>query len=257
MEENHSTLLGIVTYDGHRYAFPELQKALRAVQAQTPAAVDIIFADNSATDDYAQEIRKAGFPVIKDNAGGTRIERIIRGRNKLREWALRGNYAHLCFIDSDVIPPQDTLRRLLSHNKDIVLGVYLSHVQLDVGVRFTPVLYDFHPKPGFIRPMRIEEVRDNHFLEVMGGGLGCALIRCDVLRRLPSFHNIRANEDGGEDVAFFKDARDAGYKIYTDTSVKCFHMRFPPGDQRNETYQFRKKEAKKAEAPKMAGDFSF
>jgi hypothetical protein len=242
-------LIGIVTYDRHRYAFPALQKALAAMQRLSGVKSEVLFADNSRGEEYTKELRAAGFEVLRDSGEGTRIDRIIRGRNTIRQRALQRTYTHLLFIDTDVIPPDDALKRLLSHGKDIVLGVYLSDLQLDGGAELRPVLYGRHPEPGMILPLRAEDIAGDRLIEVMGGGLGCALLSRAALSTLPAFRNIGQSEEGGEDVAFYKDARDAGFTIYADLGVKCFHMRYPLGDPRNDDYRIPSGE--------MGGDFSF
>ncbi len=230
-------LIGIVTYDGHRHAIEKLLEAIGSVTNPFgyPHAT-VIFADNSAKDEYARFLQSKGFEVLKDSADGTRIDRIIRGRNHLRDVCLERSYDYLFFLDTDVIPPKDTLSRLLRHQKEVITGIYLGAMTFDSKTEILPVLYTPLPD-GRVRTMRIAEVMEGKLIPIAAAGLGCCLIHRNVLEKL-RFRNIAASVTGGEDAAFFKDVISLGVIPYADTSIKCFHMGYPEGDRRNEPYQF-------------------
>ena len=65
-------LIGIVTYDNHRYC---LNRFVEAINSQSFRDFDVLFIDNSE-EDYDKEIKKRGFKVIKDPKKKTRIDNI-------------------------------------------------------------------------------------------------------------------------------------------------------------------------------------
>jgi len=230
-------LIGIVTYDGHRYAIGKLLEAIgNLVNPLGSPRTTVIFADNSPTDDYKQFLESKGFEVLKDSVDGTRIDRIIRGRNHLRDVCLERGYDYLFFLDTDVIPPKDTLPRLLYREKEVITGIYLGAMTFGSVTEILPVLYAPLPD-GRVRTMRVAEVMEDKLIPIAAAGLGCCLIHQNVLKKL-RFHNIAASVTGGEDAAFFKDVISLGIMPCADTSIKCFHMSYPEGDRRNEPYKF-------------------
>lgn len=238
---NPSILVGIVTYDGHRYA---IEKLLDAIKKFTYRNFTLLFVDNSASDEYKKLLEDKGHQVIKDSAEGTRIERIIRGRNILRQACLDGGHDYLFFLDTDVIPPRDALERLLQHHKEVVSGVYLRAARRGDGkLEMLPSLFVSLPD-GRIRTTRIQEVLKNDFIPIAAAGLGCCLIYHTVLKKI-TFRNISTSTTGGEDAAFFKDVISLGITPYTDTRIKCFHMTYPEGDKRNVFYTFENYKIKK------------
>lgn len=245
-------LVGIVTYDGHRYA---LDRLLEAINKFTYPHFTVIFADNSATDEYKQLLESKGFEVLKDASDGTRIDRIIRGRNTLRAACLERGYDYLFFLDSDVIPPVNILEQLLRHKKDVLTGIYLGASKFGDKTEIQPVLYaPFSDKQ--VRTMLIKEVLDEKILPIAAAGLGCCLIHRHVLERI-AFRNIAISTTGGEDAAFFKDVQSLGITPYGDTSMKCFHMSYPEGDKRNEFYTFENYIKKYQRGTNYSFDISF
>lgn len=229
-------LIGIVTYDGHRYAIERLLEAISKLSKLMYHSFSVVFVDNSAGDDYRQFLEGKGFEVIKDDSSETRIDRIIRGRNRLRRICLDRGYDYLFFLDTDVIPPPDAIDHLLRHNKEVVSGIYLGASAYDGKPKIRPVLYA-PVSGGDVRTMRIQEVLGDRLIPVAVAGLGCCLIKREIVEKI-AFRNIGSSTTGGEDAAFFKDVRALGLTPYADTSVKCFHFSYPEGDQRNELYRF-------------------
>lgn len=58
-----------------------------------------------------------GEPVVDSNS---RLPGICMGRNLAHEFAVRGDYTHLMFIDTDVMPTEDGVERLLEVNWPVV-----------------------------------------------------------------------------------------------------------------------------------------
>jgi len=128
---------------------------------------------------------------------------------------------YILFIDDDVLLPTDALVKLISHNKDIICGLYYSRQE-----PFFPQIY-YKNKESKDRYDAVFEPEGLIEIDACGGG--CLLIKKEVFDKLekPYFHYIPRGEKTlrkGEDLYFCEKAKEAGFKIYCDTSVKCGHM---------------------------------
>lgn len=185
---------------------------------------------------YAKRLGDRGFRVIKDSSAGTRIDKIIRGRNIVRDEFLKCNADSLFFLDSDVIMRPDFLSRLVSHGKDLVSGLYLANFDIGDHQEILPVAFQRHDASR-VRHMRRAEVEKDALIQITYAGLGCTLISRRVVEKI-SFRNVGSSTVGGEDTAFFQDALKEGFTPYCDTSIKCLHMKFPRGDSRNKAFSW-------------------
>lgn len=135
---------------------------------------------------------------------------------------------HNCFmLDSDVIPPPDTILRLLKHDKPVISGVYC---------RRSPP----HGVPVMIKNGNwVTQFPTNSVIEVDFVGAGCLLIRRDVLEKLPPIMPGRhwfswqvdlkgvvpPGENVSEDFAFNIQCRKKlGIPTLVDTSIQCLHV---------------------------------
>lgn len=234
MEEKPKVLIGIVTYEGHKYC---LEPFIKSLKKFTYENARVVIVDGSKNDEYAKEINSLGFSAVRDEVSHLpRGEQILSSRKFLQQFALENGFDYLFFLDSDVIAPPDVIERLLIHNKDIVTGVYLNKFVFGKKAGIAPVLY-VDEKPGHARLVSQNEVIDSRLMEIGAAGLGCCLISRKVLEKATMELN---KEVTGEDVSFFMSAKEHGFKAYADTSVKCRHLVFPEHDKRNQLFSFDK-----------------
>lgn len=145
---------------------------------------------------------------------GYQIDQI---RNLIGHWAER--YDYLFSVDSDITFKPDTLRKLLSHDRDVVSGLYIQrkpgqHI-LELYKNGTNVPYG--------------DIKGLGLIEVDSCGFGCVLIKSDVFRSIgyPYFMYKSALDHKNtisEDTYFCIRARSKGYAIYADTSILCDHI---------------------------------
>lgn len=162
-------------------------------------------------------------------------------RNRIAQNALDGGFDYVLMVDNDVVLPQDALLNLLDDAKDVCLGYY-AHRDTDnryKGRTCICKLKDGNGNAYFNYPLESEytatemhEMADNEQTKVRihGGGMGCALIRTEVFRRIryPWYDWVNyANDHRGmlsEDLFFCEACRKAGIPIYTDVRVGCGHL---------------------------------
>ena len=130
------------------------------------------------------------------------------------------NADYLLFVDSDVAFSSNALKKLASHDKSIVSGLYFSK-----NPPFIPQMYEKN-KEGY-KPILDYE---NGLVEVDSVGAGFLLIKTSVFKKLAEPYFSFSDKIGSgdqplsEDMFFCDKSKKAGFKIYCDTSVKCAHV---------------------------------
>lgn len=146
---------------------------------------------------------------------------IDASRNLIVEHALEIGYDYILWVDSDMILPKNTLLRLLSHNKDIVSGVYSYKVingENAVAKRYSKTEEDTY------EDVSLKEIRETKELMLVDGiGFGCVLTKVDIFKKIkqPWF---RYEKDLGEDIFFCRKAQENGIEIFVDPTVKAGHV---------------------------------
>ena len=138
-------------------------------------------------------------------------------RNLIAHWIVNG-YDYLFSVDSDIIFPKDTLKKMLSHNVDYVSGVYRQRLPNQV-----LEVYDLEQ-----RNIPVEKLPLNQLIRIGGSGFGCVLVKKEVFVNVgyPYFvyHSALNHADTfSEDMDFCKKAMSAGHELHCDTSIICDH----------------------------------
>ena len=162
-----------------------------------------------------------GLDVEFAYADGRGVYGVAQARNCVAKKAVEGGYDYLFSIDSDTIVPSDALKLLLDPEADIVLGIY--RYKNESG---DAPFFKFVPDEDGSNKWKWDEIPPERF-DVIQAGLGCALIKTSVFKRLekPWFHwdERPSGCHTGEDIWFCNKAQNAGYKIVADGRVKCKH----------------------------------
>jgi len=157
---------------------------------------------------------------------------ITEARNHIHDGFLERHKAPFLFmVDSDVLPPPDTIERLLAHNLPVVSGVYHKKEKFKVkdedgneGIIQRPVVYDYSRFDEDTQTFKfLSRFKDGVGLEKVDGvGAGCLMIRRDVCEKIgKSPYNLK---NGGEDLSFCRKITGCGFPIYVDWSVSCGHV---------------------------------
>jgi len=146
-----------------------------------------------------------------------------RNRNLICKQAIETNCDYVLFIDDDNLLPPDTIKRLLNHDKDIVTGLYLMR-----NYPHQPVIFDVANDDGTCKWHFLGE-DESGLIEIVATGLGCLLIKTEVLREIakrePYWFTLGELESDQwcDDLAFFKRVRQAGFKIFCDLNCPIGH----------------------------------
>ncbi|MDE1900401.1 MAG: hypothetical protein KGI37_02010 [Alphaproteobacteria bacterium] len=166
---------------------------------------DLVHADFAMS--LAMMCQNPGAQMFLLNA---RSSLVALGRNQCAGGAQIMKASHLLFLDTDMVFPVDTMKRLLAHDKDIV------------GATYSQRMPPFHP---------LTVTEDGEHAHVTAGlqrvrllPTGCMLISTSVFDALEKpYFNLVAEGDQlrGEDYYFCEKARAAGFDIWCDGDLSA------------------------------------
>ncbi|MEM4263448.1 MAG: hypothetical protein QW666_00950 [Candidatus Woesearchaeota archaeon] len=214
---NPKILIGCPTWEGKKYCLKEYAEAIKKLDYDN---FDVLIVDNSKDDSYLNEIKKAGFNAVKGPWHEKARDRIIESRNLIKEYALKNGYDYFFSLEQDVIVQPDTLKKLLSHNKQIISGIVMNNLPVGDTIKLMPMIYVPHKLDSTgLDYISEDALKKSQLIEIKACALSCVLIHKDVLSKITFRYT-----GGFDDMMFCKDALDAGFKIYADTSVKPKHL---------------------------------
>ena len=151
---------------------------------------------------------------------------IYTSRDQIAKRALSDEAELVMWFDSDMVFNPDTLIRMLKFidaGADIVTGVYYRRTP-----PFTPTIFktmEIDPETGAAEWTPFDEIPKEPF-EVAACGFGCVLMRTEVFVAVFAKFGYMFTPIGnvGEDIAFSWRARQVGYKIIADPSIKLGHV---------------------------------
>ncbi|MFH0751971.1 MAG: hypothetical protein V1914_00035, partial [archaeon] len=218
--KNPKILVGCPVSDRHEYCTEEFLKAIKEISYDN---YDILLIDNSKDDRFFNSI-KDKVPIIRGKSFPNVYERLIHGRNILRQKALDENYDYFFSLEQDVIPPKDIIDRLLAPKKDVITGVYFKPWEDGSDKEPVAMAWVKHPTlPDKMVPVRRDIIHGNSMVKIHFCGLGCVLIHRKVLEKVKFRYDLKKCK-GTDDMFFCMDSREKGFDIYVDTSIKCRHM---------------------------------
>ena len=121
----------------------------------------------------------------------------------------------MLWLDSDMVFPATTAMRLMAHNENIVAANYVKRQPPFKGVAY-PIIGDWN------NPLPFEAT--DELVEVEGIGMGCMLMKTNVLDDIPQpwfeFGWTPASNDHlGEDMILCQKMAAAGYTVKVDTQL--------------------------------------
>lgn len=175
-------------------------------------------------------------------------QRTDKARNAMAIAALDGGFDYLLMVDDDNPVPDDTLEKLISANKDIVIAPILCRVPDPNGNYAVNAYYaeeqDFQGTKIKLYK-HVQNFRDEGPLHrIDAGGTGCMLIKRYVLEKLvPEYEGqpfaytkipipggmvvngkTYKYRDMSEDMEFCERAVNAGFEIWLDERVRPGHL---------------------------------
>lgn len=188
---------------------------------------EIFLADNSPTRDNYNMIKEAGIACehIRQNQKGLAFT-INDAHNACRKYALNNRFEYIFHLETDVIPPFDVIERLMNYNLKVVAGCY--DIRHGKDRQIMAQLDDEYDRS--VRAFRTVEMADElepllfdgTLQKVYHAGLGCILIKSDVLKLFP--FRVQKGTTLHSDTWFANDCFERKIPIYLDTSIQCEHL---------------------------------
>lgn len=134
---------------------------------------------------------------------------VARARQTPYEAARQMQFERMVWIDSDISWQVDDFLKLVSTDHDILAGAYLDELGRVVATRLDG------------NRVSREQLDDQEPFEIAWCGFGFVSLSKDVVAALPEPF-IRDGEYG-EDIAFCKNARAAGFSVWLDPTIRVTH----------------------------------
>lgn len=146
-------------------------------------------------------------------------------RNEIVRRFLLSDCTHLLMIDDDIVPPEDTLERLLFHDKMIAGAV-------------CPVVYPKNGKLEFAFNAYHKE-NDGSYTPLINAssalhsvdaiGTGCTMFKREIFEHSKLLFQTLLDDTGkkwqGEDLNFCEEAKALDIEIFADFRLKCRHIK--------------------------------
>lgn len=142
----------------------------------------------------------------------------VKARNDLVIQFLKSDCEYLFFVDLDIGLPRDGLRQLVEDDVPIVGGLYFERIP-----PHNPMIFE---KGEFTEREHRYLFKRNYpegLTEVDATGAGALLVKKEVFKNLTPPYFYQPEIAVSEDFFFCERAKERGYKVYVDTSVKCTH----------------------------------
>lgn len=155
---------------------------------------------------------------------------VLRGKDQV-PYDGKVAYDYIMWIDSDILFNNDSFYRLLQHDKDIVAGLYM----MNNGREFATVEnwdIEFFKREGYFPFLTPEDIKNRKgLIEVSYTGMGFTLVKYGVFEKIgyPWFRPVNFDMGNGivdfcsEDVGFCHVAREAGFNIWVDPTIRVGH----------------------------------
>lgn len=162
-------------------------------------------------------------------------------RNRIAQMSIDKGVDYVLMVDNDVSLPSDVLLNMLEDAKDVCLGYYAHRNQDNIYRGKTSIckLEDGNGVPYFNYPLESEYSAEEMKsmisdgvtkIRIHGGGMGCALIKVDIFKRLnyPWYDWVNYADDHrgmlSEDLFFCEKCHRAKIPIYSDARAGCGHL---------------------------------
>ena len=134
--------------------------------------------------------------------------------------------SHVLFVDHDMKFQPHVLSKLLSHDKDIIGGMYYYRY-----LPLTPMLKYYKPDGEWTSKLEESAIKEipNELFEVAACGGGMLLVKMSVFNKLKRpYFAMEQDEEGNravtEDSGFYLQAQSKGFKVWVDPTLDIKHV---------------------------------
>lgn len=192
---------------------------------------DIVIADNSPDNCNKDLYEQLGIKHLWINPKGKSSYQFIwESQNAIRNYFLDGDYTHLCFIETDLLPDPSILEYLTAYNLPVV-GIPYFIYKGETSMLMNQQIDAFFTG-GETRNFTLEEsfrLMDGKLRISFSIGFGCVMIERWVIATFPFRYmpdqNVRNDASGAShaDSFWYADLFIQGMEVYLDTSMVVEH----------------------------------
>lgn len=227
-KEYPSVLIAAPTFEGKHYCFEEWLLNLGRL-TYPKNRIYLYLADNSRTNEYALMLAKE-FGIHchwRDYGDAKPFERLARSHEQCREFAVEKGFDYMLHLETDVFPQPDIIEQLLWCSKAVVSALYT----IGGGASRLPIpiyMDEGGLHGGNFTPARITATNEiagflagDSLKKVVNAGLGCCLIRKDILQLVP-FRYVEGS-DGAPDTHYAMDLLEKRIPVYVNLDTLAYH----------------------------------
>jgi hypothetical protein len=195
----------------------------------TGIKLDTLFIANDCADNTIPLLKGAGFHVLEFNNLPGRTAGSVRGkysyshlanlRNILVEEFLKTDNEYMLSMDTDILVPPEGIRKLAENNLEIC-SMLLCNQPGVMGNRAHNIMYRLQGTNKFYHIFRWTE-GDIIQIDLTGA---VYLIHRRIFESGVRYSNYARGENIPEDIIFCIQAREKGFNMYCDTSLKPIHV---------------------------------
>ncbi len=217
-------LVAAPTWEGHKYILP---KYLLRVKNLSYPNYSVLLVNTGKFKSFTRWLVRKGIKVIKIPYKENIFERITDGRNAIIHYVLQHpDIEYVLSLDTDVIPPRDIIKKLLKHKKKLVGGLVHAGFEKKLPCILKDGYLMKHGRKGlsFYSWDEIKKMKKKKNLHhVYATSVACLLIHRKVFEsgvrfRYTPYFNV------GEDIWFFNECNEKGFKFYVDVSKRIKHL---------------------------------
>jgi hypothetical protein len=222
MKSENKVLFVTPIYDKKGYC---LDKYLKHIKEINYPNYDLIMIDNSKEPEFYELLLSKGIKAFRVERGNNTREAITNSMNFARHYLLERDYTHMLVTESDLFPDKEVLNRLLKHDKPVVGSYYLLGIKIKTACLFVKEINKKLMRVG-TRMLSQQEALDVYKTGLQrfhGCGLGCTLIKREIVERFPFWTDNRFNNKH-HDTYFYMDLEVNKIPVYVDTDVLIPHQ---------------------------------
>ena len=169
------------------------------------------------------KLQNNGFEVVTSTKPD--VSEVAKARNVVVANLLSQDCDYVFFVDDDMNFEPSIVERLLAHKKDFICGIMFSK-----NWPFIPTIKKINSRDKVTDVSNYLDYPDNKLFEIGGCGMAATLIDRRVFDDTAYEEDVwfkEGNQASGyasEDIGFCFRAREKGYKLWCDSSIKTRHI---------------------------------
>ena len=218
-------LVAAPVYSGKEYIFDAWYKNITSLDYPN---YDWLVVDNSRMESFHRKLRRKGYQkIVHVPRGGNSRLGIARASEYIRNYAINNGFDYIMFIETDLIPPKNIIKRLMNHKKLIVGAVYEIGLHGSKTAPRHPLLYEAVKREDGIRleilpPERGYPLLNTGLIQTPAMGLGCTLVHSSLFKK----YTFKWTSVGKQhtDSLFYGDLWNDKVPVWCDTDILIPHF---------------------------------